>query len=196
MKNYKKYWMFLTILVLVTVVTSIPVSAESKASKNKKAMALYEAKGNALDQEMASRTYFKYVGKKYVDITGDGIKEALFCYREGSGVSLDIYTYKNGAMKQIYSGGGYGLEEITVYKKSKALIEHQLGKGDMYEYYKLSNGEYKEVGYRLCSVSYTNGKWRYSLKTANGYKTITKRRFNAAINGIKKGKKMTIKIPF
>ena len=88
--HFKRYLVVL-IAVLVTVLfATVPVSAASKATKNKKAVALYEQKAGKLKQ---------LYSKKYIDITGDGIKEGIFLYKPiGAGgyiFNFQILTYQN-----------------------------------------------------------------------------------------------------
>lgn len=141
MKRKVKWYLVMIIAVFMTgLFATVPVSAASKATKNKKAVALYEKKAKKL-------RYLEY--KKYVDITGDGIKEAIFYYHPkniGSGRRFVIYTYKNGKIKRILYDVNYGLMKMVVYKKSKTFIANGGGHGNTWDrYYKLSNGKYVEL---------------------------------------------------
>ena len=181
--------------ILVTISFSTPALAGNVSDINKKAVALYKKKAKELEKKKSS-SVFKKVGKKYIDITGDGIKEALFWYRDGVGISLEIYTYKSNSIINIFDGGGYGLDKLIVYKKTQTFIEHKLGKGEMFAYYKLTNGKYEEVANKYNHLSYTNGKWRYTSVSGNERKTISKKQYNSITKKLKKGKKKTIKIVF
>ena len=189
----KRYLLLVITTLAITLFMAIPVSAASKAANNKKAVALYEKKAVKLTHLEA---------KKYVDITGDGVKEAIFYYHPsnaGSGRMFVIYTYKNGKIKKILNDSNYGLEKLIVYRKSKSFIAYGAGHGnEWYCYYKMKSGTYKEVamkGRSYSSPSYPN--WYFTKITNSPYKgnrkELTKAEFNAAIKGVKKGKKKTIK---
>ena len=192
-KKWKWYLGFLVAVLSAALFASVPVSAESKAAKNKKAVALYEKEAKRIN---AWRP-------KYVDITGDGIKEALFYYRPkgrgGSGIDFVIYTYKNGKIKCILSDTNYGLIKIMVYKKSKSFIAYGAGHGgEWYAYFKMKSGEYKYIAEKSRRAknggSMTNGPWYYSTGNGMSYKSLTKSQFNKKIKSIKKGKKTFHKV--
>lgn len=189
-----RHLLFVITAILLTLTITVPVSAASKATKNKKATALYEKKAASISSKSMLES------KKYVDLTGDGIKEAIFYYHPrntGSGRKFVIYTYKKGKIKKILNDGNYGLENLIVYKKSKSFIAHGAGHGgEWYRYYKLSGGKYKKVATkRRVSVyggSFKNGPWSY-FKGADWTDT-NKSEFNTIIKSIKKGKKKNIKL--
>ena len=158
-----------------------PTYAASKTATNKAAVAKYEKKARELARKESAEGIILF--KKYVDITGDGIKEAIFYFHEknaGSSYLLKIYTYKSGKLKGLLNDGQYGLYDLYFYKKSKSFIVHGLGHGsEWYDYFKMKNGKFTRVAARSRRVNgRTWGKWIYSSK----YKSKTK--------GIKKGKKL------
>lgn len=185
--------------LLLVVFVSMPIFAESKATKNKKAIALYEKKGVELVKK--SRAHVERINGTYIDFTGDGVKEALFVYpsNNGSGLDFEIYSYKNGKIRNILTDGGYGIEWFGIYKKSKSIIMYQAGHGgETYRYYKMNGGKYKYLACKYRSSrnggSARNGSWMYATGQSLTYRSITKAEFNKAIKGVKKGKKKTIKM--
>lgn len=193
-----KILMVLLAAMLAMGLASMPAFAASKASQNKKAIALYEKKAKSLLKE--TRDTVTSIRGRYKDLTGDGIKECLFIYPDkyGSGLNFRIYTYKNGKIKCILKDAGYGIEKFTVYPKSKSIIMYQAGHGgDAYRYYKMKNGKYKSIALKgrvsLKGGSERNGAWNYSTGSGKTYKTMTKKQFNAKIKNMKKGKKIVIK---
>lgn len=192
--HFKRYLVLLIAVLVTALFAAVPVSAASKATKNKKAVALYEKKSKKLDLR----------DKKYVDITGDGIKEGIFIYntgKSGSGRVLRIYTYKKGKIKSIFKIEAYGFSKLIVYKKSKAFILYSAGHGgETYRYYKMSNGKYKEVASKgrqgVKGGAFKNGPWEYSTHGGGSYRQLSKSEFNSLIQGIKKGKKTKVKLLF
>lgn len=173
--------------------TMIEVQAASESATNKKAHVLYNKKVNNL------RKLGTYVAYKYVDISGDGIHEALIEYHPntgGSGRIFQIYTYKNGKMVRILNSREYGLSKVMVYAKSKSLVYYRAGHGgEGYCYYKLKNGKYQLVASRG-RVAYAgggsyNGSWYYYNSKD---KAITKTKFASLTKGMTTGSKKTMKI--
>ena len=195
MKRNSRRILILMLTVIVTaLLAAFPVSAASKAKKNQAAVALYEKKAGKIVNLEA---------RKYVDITGDGVKEAIFYYHpknSGSGRKLVIYTYKKGKIKKILSDGNYGLIKLIVYKKSKSFIAYGAGHGnEWYRYFKMKNGKYKEAAMKArTDPAFRKSAWYRTKITNSPYKgsrkELTVAEFNAAVKGIKKGKKKTVKM--
>lgn len=162
------------------------VTAASVKAKNAKAHKAYKKKMSSIAKASMDCSY------KYVDITGDGIHEALVSANVGR--DFYIFTYKGGKAKKILTGGDYGLSKITIYKGSKGIITYGGGHGgETYSYYKKKGSSYKKVASRsrqsVNGGGMSNGPWYYYNGKSG---SINKAAFNKNIKGISKGKKSTI----
>jgi len=128
---------------------------------------------------------------KYADVTGDGVHEALISTNVGR--DFYIYTYRSGKAKCILTGGLYGLNKLTVYKKTGAVTLYGAGHGgEQYAYFKYKSGKYKKAASKSrvakAGGGISNGPWYYY--SAKG-SSVKKSAFNKAIKGLAKGKKTT-----
>ena len=162
------------------------------ASKNKKAAAAYERKMASIRKKSSFRS------SKYADLTGDGVYEFLVAYAPKSGGPevFSIFTYKSGKVKCMFSDRIYGLSKLITYKKSKAFIAYTAGHGgENYIYYKKSGSNFKQLGKRsriaIAGGGMKNGPWYYYDKKG---RSISKTAFNAAVKGVKKGSRKTLKL--
>ena len=183
-------------LFLLTLV--VPVSTVKAASTNKKADAAFNTKLKALRGSSQSVYY------GYVDITGDGIHEALVEYKPfsigGSGQQFDVYAYKDGSVKRILSTQEYGLSKVIYYKSVGSLILYGSGHGGQwYSYYKLkSNGKYgfkvQRARTAIAGGSATNGPWSYYKNgTGASVTPISEKSFEKAVAKLETGKKKSFK---
>ena len=183
--HFKRYLVLIAVLVTVLFAT-VPVSAASKATKNKKAVALYEQKAGKLKQ---------LYSKKYIDITGDGIKEGIFLYKPiGAGgyiFNFQILTYQKGKVKKLYKSTLVHPSKMIIYKKSKSFIVYGIGSGvEMYDYYRFDkkNKKYKHIAEKnRLSYGRRKGPWDYYSK-----RKISKEDFKNLTKGINTGKKKKI----
>ena len=180
--------MLALILLFTLFLTALPATAESKTAKNKAAHALYTAIVQKLCGEGGDVAY------KYADVTGDGVDELLVEHHpmgNGSGREFEIHTYKSGSTKQILSHGEYGLEKVTRYSKTKALVLYCAGHGsEAYIYFKYKNGKYSLVASKAREAkaggSSRNGPWSYGNSSG---KSIKKADFTKKTNSLLKGSK-------
>lgn len=189
-KNNKRIILLLMTVLLTALFVTVPVSAASKAEKNKKADTAYDNTRQDLLEKSSGLTW------KYTDLTGDGIHEFIAEYNPkiGGPAQQVIYTWKNGKVKCILNASVYGMNSIIVYKKSKSLIIHGAGHGgEQYVYYKLQNGKYKTIASKGRQSEngggIKNGPWYYYDSESS---SIGKSVFNSLIKGIKKGKKIKL----
>lgn len=171
-------------------VAAVRVDAASVISANSKANAKYSKKLKSL---LDSGNY-RGIEYKFVDITGDGINEALFLLapkKSGSTVVFRIFDYDSatGKIKRILNCRGKYLKKLLVYKSNKTFILEYSGKGAKeYDYYSMKKGVYVLDAYKLRPAS--SNVWQYYNK--NG-KQISESSFNTLINGVKYGKRTIIK---
>lgn len=184
-------------LFLLTLV--VPVTTVKAASTNKKADAAFNTKLKAL--RGSSQSALSY---GYVDITGDGIHEALVEYKpfslSGSGRQFDVYAYKNGSVKRILTIQEYGLSKVIYYKSVGSLILYGSGHGGQwYSYYKLkSNGKYgfklQRARTAIAGGSSANGSWSYYKNgTGSSVTPISEKSFKKAVAKLETGKKKSFK---
>lgn len=176
------------LLIPVSGYSAVDVQAASTSTKNKKAVKLYDKKTNTLKAKS------QYVWYKYVDVTGDGVKEAVINYKlkteGGSSSTVCVYKYSSGKIKRILKISNYGFSKVISYKKSKGLVLYSAGHGsESYQYFKMSGGKYKYKGMKSRIAknggSYYNGPWYYYNASAS---RIKKAKFKSLINGIVSGK--------
>ena len=188
---------FLTSLFLLLAVLAFGTSASaaSAAKTNKKADKAFDAKIAALraDSEFSVRY-------AYVDLTGDGIHEALAEYRPstegGSGSTFAVFAYNKGAVKQILSVREYGLTKCMYYTKTKTLIVYGAGHGgEWYRVYQQKSTKYEAIAQRARTATAggasENGPWNYT-KGKKEATQITKAKYNSLTKNLKKGKKKTL----
>ena len=191
-KTEKRQLRVMLLVLLLSITTVFPASytfAASQSTKNRRAHALYDKKVTAARKISTSVRY------KYFDITGDGVHEALIDYHPksgGSGHYFCIYTYKNGKVKQLLKEGQYGLDKLTVYKKTGTVIGYGAGHGnEWFRVYKLKNGKYRMIagkgrrGPAPAVGSVKNGAWNY---WKSGYQSISKSKYSSIVSKLKKGK--------
>ena len=169
----------LIILITTILIATFALSTATYASTNSKADAAYKKEIKKFSKTV-KRTWYKLV-----DITGDGVHEAIVSgkAKEGSGYILKIYTYKNGKVKELFEHRGYGVEKIVAYKKAKSFYYHKIGHGsEAYVWHQLKNGKYQEVcGRGRAQMGDTS--WKYSTPQ----KGITKSEYKKLVNSLAKG---------
>ena len=170
----------LIILITTILITTFALSTATYASTNQKADAAYKKEIKKFSKTVKSTWY------KLIDITGDGVHEAIVFGKSkyGSGNAWKIYGYKNGNVTLLFDGGEYGLDKIVVYKKTKSFYYHKAGHGfETYAYYQLKNGKYQLV----CSKGRSQmegSSWGYG----DSQKEITKSQYKKLVNSLSKGK--------
>ena len=191
MKTTRKLYL-ITVICAICMLFSFTSSAQaaSAVKVNRKA----DAKFNSKVQTIRKNSQFM-VQYKYVDVTGDGIHEAVVEYKPknmgGSAQKCDVYAYKNGKVKRILSTEEYGLTKCIFYKKSGSLIFYGSGHGgEWYSYYKLkSNGTYKYVAERSRQALAGGGMWDGPWQYYSADKKITVSKFNSLTRKLQAGKK-------
>lgn len=195
MKTKKRALMISVICMICASFIAVPgVQAATVAQTNKKADQKFNSKMKSIRKN--SQFSIRY---KYVDITGDGIHEALVEYKPktqgDSSQKFDVYTYKSGKVKRILTTTEYGLSKCTYYRQAGSLIVYGAGNGrEWYRYYKLqSNGKYKYITQKtrtaIAGGSVSNGPWQY-YKGGSTLTKITAKKFNNLNAGLKKGKRL------
>lgn len=169
-------------LMLCTKVTH----AASLSSKNQIAHTAYLKKLSKLGKNGASY--------KFVDLTEDGIHEALAEYSPGnmgSGRYFEIYTYKKGKAVRILKFEEYGLTKVISYPKTKAVVIYCTGHGgEHYEYFQYKNGKYSYVAGKARSTMKSSSSWNYYRKPGiNNYTSYSKNTFSSKVKKLTVGKK-------
>ena len=196
----------LSIIMLMSVVTAIPATAQAKSASY--TVATLKASKKTLNKK-AKKLYLKKISKLknkgydvmycIKDITGDKIVDLILDYHtylDGSGDTFNIYTYKSGKVKCILKYGQYGMNYLHYYKKSKGLVMYCSGHGhESYTYIKYSGGKFKTVAQRgrmsVNGGNDYNGEWVYYIDKDLTYEA-TKSEFNAAKKTAIKGSKTNI----
>ncbi len=180
----KKYFLICTLLLSAMLAVFSPlflksVHAETLAQKNSKAHTLYIRKARSL-----KGVY------KFMDLTNDGIHEGLIEYHpgnSGSGRYLLVYTYQNGAIRQLLKFGEYGLYKVAAFKYAKAFVLAGAGHGgEWIANFRYSNGQFIQVCEKT-RRSIGNYPWNYF--GANTRTTITKAKYDSLTKTVRKGKK-------
>ena len=192
MKNRKKLIRLIlavfVILFMMPVITGPKTRAASLTFKNNQAHKVLKKKYNSIYRKYRDITY------KYYDVTGDGVHELLMdCYPTSSGGSghvVYIFQAKGSAIKCILKTTEYGLERISVYKKSKSLTMSMYGHGgESHSYYKFKAGKFKCFGTKsrqsVKGGNLNNGPWYYYNGSG---KSTSKAAFTKKTKGLKKGK--------
>lgn len=173
---------FITMLLLVFTVFSPffmkTARADSASAVNRRALTAYQKKYNTL------RRQSRYIANRHLDVTGDGVQELLVerLPGGGSGYILEIYTYKNGTVRQILAHSEYGLEKIVIYKKTGTLVFYGAGhRGVSWaRYFRLRSGKY-----RLTAEKHNGGgSWKYFVND----RKASKSNYNNTTTSLKKGK--------
>ena len=181
-------------LLLAVLVAGTSVQAASVAKTNKKADKAFDAKLAALRTESAFPLSYAYV-----DLTGDGIHEALVEHRPsgigGSGSTFAVFAYEKGAVKQLLSIDEYGLTKCTYYTKTKTLIAYGAGHGgEWYRAYQLKSNKYKAIAQKTRTAkaggAAENGPWKYTKGKSETQ--TTKSKYTSLMEKLKKGKKKTV----
>ena len=194
MSTKKKGLLISMICLISACFLTVPgVQAASVEKINKQADSKYTVKMKAIRKK--SQAMIRY---KYVDITGDGIHEALVEYKPktqgGSSQTFDVYTYKNGSVKRILTTTEYGLSRCIYYRKAGSLIIYGAGHGgEWYRYYKLnSSGKYRYTAQKsrvaIAGGGGWNGSWSY-YKGGTSVTSITAKKFKSLITGCKVGQR-------
>lgn len=195
MKTKKRVLMISALCLICTCFLALPqVQAATIAQTNKTADKKYNSKMKAIRKK--SQFSIRY---KYVDITGDGIHEALVEYKPktqgGSSQTFDVYTYKSGKVKRILTTTEYGLSRCIYYRRAGSLIVYGTGHGgEWYRYYRLqSNGKYKYVTQKartaIAGGNAVNGPWQY-YRGGSTLTKITARKFKSLNANLTKGKRL------
>ena len=169
------------ILITTILITTFALSTSTYASINSKADAAYKKEIKKFSKTV-KRTW-----NKFVDITGDGVHEAIVFGKSkyGSGDTWKIYTYKNGKVKVLFEYSGYGVDKIVAYKKAKSFYYHKIGHGsEAYVWHQLKNGKYQEVCGRVRAQM---GDTTWSYGDSQG-KQITKSEYKKMVNSLSKAK--------
>lgn len=194
----KKTWTtFLAFLLSFAFIISLssPSTAYASTSKvNQKAHAVFEKKIKKIAKSCRDNAVYY----KYVDITGNGVHDVVLNYQTDSG-SASIYkilTINDSKTKSIFSTTEYGLEKITLYKKSKSIVYYSAGHGgESYTYCKMKKGKYKIIASKsrasLAGGGAENGEWNYYDAKFN---TLSKSKFKSKVKGIQKGSKKNINL--
>jgi len=117
----------------------------------------------------------------YIDIYGSRLDELVCVSRinTGSGRALRIYTFAGGKVKQLLDDGMYGDNWYEFYKSCKSFVMYCSGHGgEMYRYFQVSSGQYKEVAYMsrqsTAGGGSYDGPWSYYI----GSTEVSESRFN------------------
>lgn len=172
-------------LILFTKVTH----AASLSAKNQKAHTVYLKKLRKLGKNGASY--------KFVDLTGDGLHEALAEYdpgNMGSGRYFEIYTYKKGKAVRILKFAEYGLTKVMSYPKTKAVVIYCSGHGgEHYEYFRYKGGKYSYVAGKGRSTMKSSSSWNY-YRSNNNYTSYSQNTFLTKVKKLTVGKKKTYSV--
>lgn len=177
-KKWKKSLKLLSASVLLMMVlVFMPSTVTKAASVKSQAMAAYKS--------YLSQAVGEYGGKydkfAVAYITKDSVPELVF----NTPIYTYIYTYKNGAMKLLYKESSYNV--FKYYKKKGVITRFYAHRGfQTKDYYRLSNGEFKEF---LNKETYSSGGSTYYkyVKKSGTYgswydtKKISKSTFNTRL---------------
>ena len=97
----------------------------------------------------AAPSHDKDVYYAYIDIYGSKLDE-LVCVSRGGGSAriLRIYTFASGKVKKMLDTSMYGDNWYEFYKSCNSFVMYCSGHGgEMYRYFQVSGGTYKEVAY-------------------------------------------------
>lgn len=175
----------LMMLIPLAEVLTPTAEAATKAAINKKAKKLYKKQLDKLNRP--DITYYVY---KYIDVTGDGIVEALVEYHPmgGSGRKFVIYSYKSGKLVKLCTIGEYGLDRLYIYKNG--FIMHCAGHGhESYSYYKkTSDGKFRIVADKGRLME-EGAEWFYYNRQGS---QVTKTTFDKLTRRIKAGSRKVL----
>ncbi len=175
----------LMLLIPLAEVLTPTAEAATKAAINKKAKKLYKKQLDKLNRP--DITYYVY---KYIDVTGDGIVEALVEYHPagGSGRKFVIYSYDAGKLVKLCTVGEYGLDRIYFYKNG--FIMHTAGHGhEGCRYYKKSaDGKFRMAAMKG-RLSEDGAEWVYTNRHGN---EVTKATFDRLTRKIKAGSRKVL----
>ena len=160
-----------------------------RALTKKEIRALYKKKAPTLDEGMEETRI------KFLDMTGDGIEEAMVTYEHYDPVYGGAYvlTCVNGKVKTILDGaGGYGMDSIYLYRSTRTVLVHCGGRGyEYYDVFSFKNGVFKRIASKTRdeSIAYGgdyNSKWGYWDSRDS---KISKAKYDALTKKLFKGKK-------
>ena len=163
--------------------------------ENKKAKSAY-------DQLIASkRKSSSSIAKKYIDITGDGINEALMICDSKSDSTMAcfyVYSYSGGRLSCLLQEEGKHRNmpaEIIAYPGAKALVTYGYFDGhEQYGYYALKSGMYNMMAGRSRYSKKVGGEydgpWSYSSRSGS----LTKSQFDSMVNPLLIGPKKSFSI--
>ncbi len=185
-----KKWVFVLFLLALIVVVDDSESVSAKSSANKKADKAYMKLVKKICEE--ERTIVNYY---FIDMTGDGVHEAIIQYHPqdgGSGDVFQIYSYESGKTKLILDDMGYGIYRLDVYKESQTFIMFKAGHGhESQTYYNMVDGMFKYVLMKGRPNAEAEIKpWSYSSYQSD--EKISKSKFKKQVNELCKGKKKKI----
>lgn len=170
----KRFFIVLSVLFAVLMLTSLPVMAASKAKEARKAYVSAIENGQ-VDVYAGSSSAVE-------DADGDGVPE-LMIFNEKGGPQIDIYAYKGGKVVRVVSHDC----EYTMYYNAAKKTFHEVGEGDggWRIDYKLKGDGLKEL---RKYYGYKHGEEQHATKTVNGKeKEISYKLYKKAMNNASKG---------